>query len=131
MATEDFTPSLSDIGAVLRARTRDENGNELGTFTEGTRPTDDEVDALIPSAVAEVLLHIPDDEVSDRLIGYAKYLVSLRVGMAIELSYNPDQTAEGSAYARLKELFDAGTTAFLAAADIARVDDTPEAPAIF
>ena len=35
MATSDWAPSVADVG-VLRARTKDRYGNELGTFNNDT-----------------------------------------------------------------------------------------------
>jgi hypothetical protein len=36
-------PSVLDVAALLRARTKDVNGVEVGTFTDDTRPTSSQV----------------------------------------------------------------------------------------
>lgn len=35
----DITPSVANVAALLRARTKDVNGDEIGTFNDDTRPT--------------------------------------------------------------------------------------------
>lgn len=122
----DWAPTVADVGALLRARTRTDAGVELGTFTADTRPTATEAESYIDDAVNEVLLQVPSEiDIPARLESAANRLASLRAAMAVELSYNPDRTEEGSAYARLKELYDQGMVVFLAAMDTAGVDDTP------
>lgn len=121
-------PDIAAVGALIRARTRDENGTELGTFTDQTRPTEAEVSVFIDQAMAEVFLRIPLDNVADlgeRLLDYALYVVAIRAAMAVELSYHPDRTEEGSAYGRLRELFEQAMTALMALADTTGADDTP------
>lgn len=39
----DWIPSVDDVAAILRSRTVDRDGNELGTFTSATEPTGTEV----------------------------------------------------------------------------------------
>lgn len=35
----DIAPSVLDVAALMRARTKDSNGIEVGTFNDDTRPT--------------------------------------------------------------------------------------------
>lgn len=102
-------PSLEDIGALLRARTRsDTAGGETGTFNTTTRPTGDEVLDFIAHATAEVGLRLPAT-LPDHLAAFVRRLAALRAAMLVELSYDPDRTGgQDSAYGRLREQFDAG-----------------------
>jgi hypothetical protein len=50
----DIAPSVLDVAALLRARTKDSNGMEVGTFNDDTRPTSAQVLTLIDQAVADV-----------------------------------------------------------------------------
>jgi len=104
-------PSLEDIGALLRARTRsDTAGGETGTFNTTTRPTGDEVLDFIAHATAEVGLRLPAT-LPDHLAAFVRRLAALRAAMLVELSYDPDRSGgQDSAYGRLREQFDAGMT---------------------
>lgn len=113
---DDITPTLADVGAILRARTRsDATGAEIGTFDTTTRPTGVEVTDYVTHAEAEVRLRLPADIPTD-LEPYVKRLVAIRAAMFVELSYDPDRTGDESAYARLKEMFDSGMAALMDAA---------------
>lgn len=104
----DITPTVDQVGTVLRARTVDSNGAELGTFTDDTRPTGSEVTAYIADAVAELTVSLPDT-LTETQEAFAKRLAAIRAAMFVEIALHPDSDAnEGSAYARLKELFDSG-----------------------
>jgi len=50
----DITPSVADVAALLRARTKDINGDEIGTFNDDTRPTSSQALTLIGEAVADI-----------------------------------------------------------------------------
>jgi hypothetical protein len=50
----DITPSVADVAALLRARTKDVNGDEIGTFNDDTRPTSAQVITLIDEAVVDI-----------------------------------------------------------------------------
>lgn len=107
----DITPTVDQVGTVLRARTADANGNELGTFTEDTRPTDDEVTSYIEDAVAELTVRLPD-ELTETQQAFGKRLAAIRAAMFVEISLHPDSDAnDGSAYARLEKIFDSGWAA--------------------
>lgn len=87
-----FVPTLEDVGALIRARTKDNTGVELGTFTDQTRPTDVEVNTLIAQAVAEVSSRCGDVPVP--LEDAARRAAALRTGQLIERSYYPEQSTE-------------------------------------
>jgi hypothetical protein len=104
----DYLPTLSEVGALLRTRTVDTAGNELGTFSSGTHPTGDEALALLNQAARDVALHVGKD-VPEALIEDTKELVKYRAAMLIELSFFPEQvSAQRSPYAQYKDLYDTG-----------------------
>jgi hypothetical protein len=105
MLDPDWAPSPSDVGAVLRSRTKDTNGNELGTFTSDTRPTDGQVNELIETAVADLSSDV--GTVPDKLQDAARRLAAIGVAMLVELSFFPDQITNGrSPYAQLEALYE-------------------------
>lgn len=110
----DIQPALTDLGALLRARTRsDTTGAEAGTFNTTTRPTGTEVSTFIDAALTEVELWLPDD-IPARVQPFAKHLVALRAAMLIELSYDPDRSGtQDSTYAQLKQMYEDGKAALL------------------
>lgn len=117
MPTSDYTPSLDTVGALLRARTKDDQGREVGTFTSNTRPTDIEVEALIGLAVSEAYPvfgeNVPDDPTPGgdpgALRTAAAQVVALRAAALVEQSYYPEQVARGaSPYPMIQQSFNDG-----------------------
>ena len=53
-------PSTDDVAALDRARTRDNEGVELGQFTEETRPTNEQVETLISLVAGDVAMRVGD-----------------------------------------------------------------------
>lgn len=103
---ETFNPTVSDVGALLRARTKDRHGNEIGTFTADTRPTFDEVLRLIDQAAEDVTMLV-DYDIPVETYRQAAGVICLRAAMLVELSYFPEQVANNrSAYPHYKELYD-------------------------
>lgn len=95
MPSSDYTPDVQDVGGLLRARTVDDDGNELGTFTsaasdEPTRPTLEEATESIEQAVEEIAGRIGAD-IPQALHGPAKSIAKLLSAMNIELTYFPEQ----------------------------------------
>lgn len=91
-------PTVDDLGSLLRARTQDDNDEEIGTFTDETRPTSAQVERLIQQASAVVYGATGDmsDETlvcpgANGLRESAKYNISLLAACLIELSYFPEQ----------------------------------------
>ena len=100
-------PTPTDVAALLRARTKDLDGQELGDFTADTRPTDTEVARLIDMAYAEVTGRV-GMAVGDRCAAGAQMLVVVRAASWVELSYWPEQVrSDRSVYTELAELYDA------------------------
>lgn len=102
----EWAPTLVDVAALIRARTKDRVGNEVGTFTADTRPTGVEVQAFITEAVNHVSLRagprLPDNAKSD-----ARDAAALRAAYRVERSYWPEQLArDSSSYEALKAEYD-------------------------
>lgn len=108
MPVSEFTPTVAQVGALLRARTQDDNGNELGTFTEATRPNGEQVRDLVGSAASRVGGKVSAD-LPDALLESAREVAAIRAAMMVELSYFPEQVGtDQSAYTELKELYNEG-----------------------
>lgn len=121
-------PSVNDVGALLRARTVDQDGNEAGTFDDDTRPTGDTVQTYIEQAVEEILTRIGGDLVRQEYAANAANLAAIRAAMTVELSHYPEQVAEGqSSYEQLSKLYETGVSAL---ADAIR-DGSPTRKGIF
>jgi hypothetical protein len=81
---------VAEVAAHIRSRTKDKNGNEIGTFNADTRPTDDQCEEAITSAVK--LIHAKVGYIGSGCVELATEVVSLGAAADIELSYFPEQT---------------------------------------
>jgi|SRR5215831_7823202 len=103
--TSGYLPQISDIGAVMTARTKDAHGNYLGTFTTDTRPTDDEVRRLIDISADEVTMSI-DTDIPVGAYQFVRAAIIWKTAMAIELSFFPEQVGStGSPYDRMLSMY--------------------------
>lgn len=101
-----FTPTLADVGKHIRPRTRDRDGNFLGTFSGTTEPTDAQVEAIITESASKVTAKI-GSAIAEPLWEKARVVIALRAAMFIELSFFGDQIRAGrSPYNELKALHD-------------------------
>jgi hypothetical protein len=101
-----ITPSLTALGALLRAWTREggTSAAELGTFTAETRPTADEAQNLLSVAATEVqaLLGVPPDPDTapggrtwdDLLVQAASLLILYRAAVLVAASYLPEDAED-------------------------------------
>jgi len=100
----DVEATPDDVAALLTARTKDAEGNELGIWTDETRPTYDQVQTRIDiarSLVGQALGDIPDV----CLEGYES-AVALRAALLTEAAFWPEQIQAGeSTFAQLRELY--------------------------
>jgi hypothetical protein len=102
----DWAPTVAAVGALLRSRTVDRGGNELGTFTAETRPTGDQVTDLIAQAGGTAASWAGAD-LAEPIWPMAAAYVAIRAALLVELTYFPEQVATGrSPYAELKALAD-------------------------
>ena len=104
MPTSNWPISVDAVGTLLRARTRDTQGNEVGTFNTDTRPTEDQVLSLINTAV-EDLASVVGTDLDESLWTRAATVAGYKAAMLVELSYFPEQVARGnSLYEQLRDL---------------------------
>jgi hypothetical protein len=99
-----YIPSVADVGALIRSRTKDGSGNELGTFTNDTRPTSAQVRALINESVAQLTTRT-GATIPAALHPALKHMVTINTAMFVELGYYPEQIrANKSVYPELYTL---------------------------
>lgn len=116
MPISDWMPGLEQVGALLRARTRNTLGVEVGTFTSDTRPTDEQAQALIDQACEDLTSYLGAD-VPVCAQNTGKGVAAIGAACLIELSYFPEQINSGlSSYIQLKELYDQRLPQFVALA---------------
>lgn len=98
-------PTVQDVANLIRARTKDDFGNESGTFTEDTRPTSLQVDSHIDAAMALVCTRLPAlDRIAPNLLPAVAQLVAYRAALRVEKSYFPEQVrSDRSAYDQLRQ----------------------------
>jgi hypothetical protein len=104
MATPDpLRPSVDDVARLIRARTKDAEGREVGTFNDETRPTADQVEEHITAAVGLIGVRFPVD-LDESFLPAVASLTAYRAAMQIEKSYFPEQVrSDRSAYDQLRE----------------------------
>lgn len=102
-----WTPSVAEVAALIRARTKVAGGKELGTFTEDTRPTAADVERLIQQAVRRVATNTGADPCTANLQLDATAAAALYTAMLIEQSYFPEQTTgtSGNSFTSLEKLW--------------------------
>lgn len=113
MPVSEYTPTVADAAAYLRARTKTRGGSEAGTFNsqtvadaDRTRPTAEQVTAHIADIVGQMSGVIGVDILAAQQEA-ARRVASLGTAMLIELTYWPEQVNSGrSTYPQLKELYD-------------------------
>jgi hypothetical protein len=112
-------PTVEQVAVLIRARTKDSNGIEVGTFDGDTRPTAQQVEQLIDSSVAYVGMRLPaPDKLPVELAPGVVEVVALDAACRIEKSYWPEQVlSERSPYALLKTEFDEALAALVDAVE--------------
>jgi hypothetical protein len=104
MSTPDpLRPAVEDVAALLRARTKDAEGREVGTFNDETRPTDVEVEIHIDAAIGLVSVRFPPT-LDVRWQPAFRSLVAYRAALRVEKSYFPEQIrTDRSPYDELRQ----------------------------
>lgn len=101
-AVPEATPD--DVAALLTARTKDGEGNELGGWTDQTRPTYDEVQTRID--IARSLIQDEAGAIPEQCLRGSESTVALLAAMLTEAAFWPEQTQSNqSTYERLRELY--------------------------
>lgn len=100
-----YWPTVDQVAAIIRTRTKDTNGNEIGTFNNSTRPTGDQVQLLMGFVSAELYLCV-GDWLPVFLLPFAQSVIAIRTAMWVELTYFPEQINEDSSvYEALERLY--------------------------
>jgi hypothetical protein len=118
-------PTVDQVALLLRARTKDSQGNEVGTFDSDTRPTDDQVEEQIDAAMGLVGIRAPStaNMTSEQVTAF-QALVAYRAALRIEKSYFPEQVrTDRSAYTQLREEYLDDLAAFLEAMSSSGAND--------
>jgi hypothetical protein len=103
-------PTTVDVAAILRARTKDLDGQEVGDFNANTRPTGTDVEKIIDLAYNEVTGR-SGVYLGTRCASLAYALVTIRAAMWVEGSYWPEQVrSDRSIFAELAEQYTNGVT---------------------
>ena len=80
------TPTTAEVAQILRTRTVEAGGNDVGEFTDTTRPSVDEVEDVVDQAVDNVLAQLrPWCDI--RHYSQIKRAVGLHAAVMIETSY--------------------------------------------
>jgi hypothetical protein len=99
-------PSVADVSAVIRARTKVKGGRDTGVFNSKTHPTAVQVEKLIRQACRRVSTKIGRNPCTDDLRMDAGSAAALYTAMLVEQSYYPEQTTrEGSSFKSLQSLW--------------------------
>jgi len=111
----DGRPSVTDVARRIRARTKDANGNEIGTFDDETRPTSDEVEEIIDACIPMLTMRVPMMQTLPcSLEGGFRGVIALAAACEIEKAYWPEQArSDRSAYQELLAEFLDARAAFL------------------
>lgn len=119
MAVEDWRPSVDQVAAELRARTK-AGESEAGTFTENTRPTEDQVEDHIDEATEDVLAVFASGEVPVASYGSARRVAILKTALTIEASYQPEQAEDtvDSLYRHLMRRHDEALSKLITASQV-------------
>lgn len=94
--SDSYRPTIAQVGSVLRARTKDKYGSELGTFNNDTRPTAEQVEDLIDLAIGDTSAAI-GQAVPSVLWQGVTMLVAINTANLIQASYWPEQVEDNSA----------------------------------
>lgn len=125
MPPSDYRPTVDQVAAMLRARTTVGMSGEVGTFTDETRPTAAQVEALIDSASGEVSALV-GETIPQVMWPAVRTLVARRAAMHVETSYFPEQVpTDRSPYGALRETYEAELPRIMDAVRAAGSGDDP------
>lgn len=101
----NWRPTVEEVAAMIRARTVDDDGNEVGTFTADTTPSYEQVDELIDKAVEDLYpifkSTVPDAPVPPNVSPEAyreavSALAAARAALLVELTHFGKEVANGN-----------------------------------
>jgi hypothetical protein len=104
--TAPYLPSVGEVANLIAARTKDQFGNELGTFGPNTRPTDNKVLEIIDQAADDVTT-ILDTDIPESMYEYAEQAIAVKAAAIIERAYYAEQINNNrSPYPQLLEEYE-------------------------
>jgi hypothetical protein len=100
-----FMPTTNDVAQLLRVRTKNTQGRELGVFSQDTRPTASQVQDVIEQATRDITSKT-DKDVPEGAYDNVREAITILSAMMIELSYFGEQiNSNRSPYPQLKDLY--------------------------
>jgi hypothetical protein len=113
VSSQPGRPTVDQVARIIRARTKDEHGREVGTFDDATRPSSEDVERYIDTALALVGIRLPDlTLIPAALLSGVQAVVALEAACAIEKAMWPEQIGSGkSPYDQLRTEADAALNA--------------------
>jgi hypothetical protein len=95
-----------EVAELLRARTKNSSGFEIGTFNDDTRPTSAQVAGLAVQAATHIQVRLGTSAPAE-ILGDAKGCAAVLAACMAELSFFPEQVQTGrSSYDQLRALLD-------------------------
>lgn len=103
---QEWLPTITDVALLTITRTKDMYGNELGTFTSATRPTNVQASEIIVDA-GDKVTDVIGSNIPEVLWRDAAAVIAERAAMDIELAYFPEQVnTDRSPYKILAQQFE-------------------------
>lgn len=103
----NYVPTVREVAALIRSRTKTDMGREEGTFNDKTRPTDEEVVELVEQATADATGDL-DYDIPEQAWPAVRALIVIGTAMRVEISYFPElNSGVNSPYDRLERLYNA------------------------
>jgi hypothetical protein len=102
---QNYIPTVRNVASKIMSRTKDQYGKLIGTFTEDTTPTGQQVEIVVDGIITEVA-DVIGDQVPEAFVDDAANVAALRAAMQVELDFFSDQVNTGrSIYPQLREQY--------------------------
>jgi hypothetical protein len=101
----NWRPTVDEVATLIRARTIDDEGNEVGTFTNKTTPSYEQADELVDKAVEDLypIFHstvadapVPPNASPEAYREAVSALAAARAALLIELTHFGKEVAQGN-----------------------------------
>lgn len=120
-----YAPTVGDVASILRARTIENGGNPIDTFTDQTNPTAQQVQQTIILFAPLVLARLGRlDNLgcanSEDLRAAATSVAAQRVALEVEASYWPEEIGEAASFDLRRQMLDADIEGLVAGLETCR-----------
>lgn len=104
-ANINWRPTVQEVATLIRARTVDNNGNEIGVFTNTTTPNASQVDELIDKAVEDLYpifkstvadAPVPPNSSPEAYREAVSALAAARAALLVELTHFGKEVSQGN-----------------------------------